>query len=161
MTTTGQVFTVDLEVSPEFAAQIGPDLLERAVRAAFAAAGRACSGELTIAVTGEEQVRRLNRDYRGVDAPTDVLAFGEMRDRDAFVTPPGDVLYLGDVVISYPRAVEQAAEYVHPLDDELVILVIHGVLHLLGYDHETPTDKEDMWRVQERALEELGIRWEA
>jgi len=161
MTSTGQAFTLDLQVSPAFEAQVHLGMLEPAVQAAFSAAGRVCSGELTIVITGEEQVQRLNRDYRGVDAPTDVLAFGEVHDSDAFVRVPGDAPYLGDVVISYPRAVEQAAEYAHPVGDELAILVVHGVLHLLGYDHETPNDKEEMWSVQERALEELGIRWEA
>lgn len=156
--TTGQAFTVDFEVSPEFVAQVRPELLERAVRAAFSAAGRACSGELTVVITDEQQIQALNRDYRGVDAPTDVLAFGEVDEQGVFVTAPDAVPYLGDIVISYPRAAEQAASYAHEVDDELTILVVHGVLHLLGYDHEMPQDKEEMWGVQEEALNALGIQ---
>ncbi len=159
--TTGQAFNVALQVSPQFGAHLRPELLERAVRAAFSAAGRTCSGELTVVITDDKRVQTLNRDYRGVDAPTDVLAFGEVDDRGAFVAAPDAMPYLGDIVISYPRAVEQAAEYAHPVDDELCTLLIHGVLHLLGYDHEIPEDKEEMWRLQERALGELGMHSEA
>jgi probable rRNA maturation factor len=158
---TDQAFAIDLQVSSEFVAQVRPDLVERAVRAAVAVAGRACSGELTIVITDEQQVRALNRDYREVDAPTDVLAFGGADDRGAFVMAPEAAAYLGDVVISYPRAVEQAAEYAHAVGDELSLLVVHGVLHLLGYDHEIAEDKKEMWNLQERALDGLGIRWEA
>jgi probable rRNA maturation factor len=159
--TTGQTFAVDLQASPQFAAQVRPELFERAVRAAFSAAGQVCRGELTVVITDEKQVQALNRDYRGVDAPTNVLAFGEAHEQGAFVAAPDAKPYVGDIVVSYPRAVEQAAEYEHPLDDELTILVVHGALHLLGYDHETAEDSEEMWRLQEHALDALSIHWEA
>ncbi len=159
--TTDQVGTVNLQISPEFVAQVHADLVERAVEAAFAAAGRARSGELTVVITGDDEVQALNRDYRGVDASTDVLAFGVVDDGAVFVTAPDTLPYLGDVVISYPRAVAQAADYAQPVDDELCILVVHGVLHLLGYDHEIPEDAEKMWPVQACALDALGIRWKA
>ena len=159
--TTDQAFTVNLQVSPEFITKVQAGLVECAVEAAFAVARRARSGELTVVITDDDEVQALNRDYRGVDASTDVLAFGEVDDEGVFVTAPDTLPYLGDVVISYPRAVEQAADYAHPVGDELCILVVHGVLHLLGYDHEIPEDAERMWPVQACALDALGIRWKA
>jgi probable rRNA maturation factor len=100
-----------------------------------------------------------------VDAPTDVLAFrfaqgsaiGQANDSAPFVSSPDGASYLGDVVISYPTAVEQAMAYGHSTDQELQVLVIHGVLHLLGYDHEQPKQREEMWRLQSAALAGLGI----
>jgi probable rRNA maturation factor len=67
---------------------------------------------------------------------------------------------LGDIVISYPRAVEQAAEYGHSVLDELLILAVHGALHLLGHDHESAEDKEEMWCAQAEVLAELAIPWQ-
>jgi probable rRNA maturation factor len=116
--------------------------------------------ELTVLFTDDAQIRELNRVYRGVDAVTDVLAFGEAAEAGNFVTPPEAVDYLGDVVVSYPRAVEQAAAYDHPAEEELAVLVVHGVLHLLGYDHEALNDGAEMWRVQSNALARLGIHWQ-
>ena len=105
-------------------------------------AGGAGGGSLAIVVTGDATLRRLNRDFAGVDAPTDVLSFeaGE----------PGE--YLGDVIISAPRARAQAKRGGHPFIDEMRLLVIHGVLHLLGYDHDTPGRKKRMWAAQAKAL---------
>jgi len=158
--TAGEVLAVNVQVSPQFTVPLHSDLCQRAARAALSAAGWPASGELTVVIGGEAQVQALNREYRGVDAPTDVLAFGERQDQTAFVTAPDTVPYLGDIVISYPRAVEQATAYGHGVDVELSILVVHGVLHLLGYDHETTADREEMWRLQAQALEELDIRWD-
>jgi probable rRNA maturation factor len=115
---------------------------------------------LTIVVTDDVHVRRLNRDYRGVDACTDVLAFGDRPEPGAFVSAPEASVYIGDVVISYPRATEQAADYGHAVEEELSVLVVHGVLHLLGYDHETPEDRDEMWRLQGAALGRLGLCWQ-
>ncbi len=105
---------------------------------------------LTVAITGNDEVARLNQDYRGIDAPTDVLSF----PMDGM---PGDTPYLGDLVIAYPYASAQAARLGHGLDDSLGLLVVHGTLHLLGYDHDTPEHRAQMWAAQEGALIELGI----
>lgn len=103
--------------------------------------------EVSIVLTDEDTVHTMNRQYRNVDAPTDVIAF-YTEDPGAtagqFVLPGDGVRRLGDVVISYPQAVEQAAEQGHGVGKELTLLVIHGVLHLLGYDHEVPGDAERM-----------------
>jgi probable rRNA maturation factor len=107
---------------------------------------------LTIVIGNDALLHRLNRQYRQVDSPTDVLSFptGE-------VDPDTDTPYLGDVIISLPRASEQASTYGHSLTDELQLLVVHGILHLLGYDHIQPADKQKMQSAQDSILSQLGV----
>ena len=102
--------------------------------------------ELGLVITSQERVQRLNRDYLGKDRPTDVLAFSMLpeADRSPFVAPPDGVLHLGEVIIAYPQAVIQAEEHGHSLKREIAILIIHGVLHLLGYEDEKPELKRQM-----------------
>ncbi|MAF85536.1 MAG: rRNA maturation RNase YbeY [Dehalococcoidales bacterium] len=111
--------------------------------------------ELGLVITGQERVRQLNRSYRGRDEPTDVLAFSTVEETGAdfppFVTPPDGVLHLGEVIIAYPQAVAQAEEHGHSIKKEIAILIIHGVLHLLGYDHEKPEMEREM-RTKEREI---------
>jgi len=106
--------------------------------------------ELSLIITDDEAVRELNRQFRGVDAPTDVLAFGAGAE-EHFVTAPDSPPYLGDVVISYQRALAQAKELGHAVGEELKLLVIHGILHLLGYDHQEEAAARKM-RERERAI---------
>jgi len=106
--------------------------------------------ELGLVITSQERVQQLNRSYLGRDEPTDVLAFSMLpaeetgTDLPPFVTPPDGVLHLGEVIISYPQAVMQAEEHHHSLKKEIAILIIHGVLHLLGYEHDSPEPKRLM-----------------
>lgn len=154
------VLKVHFRITSALAPGPGRGKLRRAVQAAFESAGRDCCGELTVVITDDVQVKELNRFYRGVDASTDVLAFGAADEVGAFVASPDSAAYWGDIVISYPRAVEQAAAYGHSAEEELSILVVHGVLHLLGYDHERMGDREEMWSTQGTALATLSIRWQ-
>jgi probable rRNA maturation factor len=103
-------------------------------------------------------IRALNAAHRGLDAPTDVLSF-PLHDPGGvhFVIPPGEATNLGDVVISYPRAVAQALEFGHSTDREVGYLVAHGVLHVLGYDHVEPADRQRMRQREEEALRPLGF----
>jgi len=109
--------------------------------------------DLSIVIGNDALLNRLNLKYRQVDAPTDVLSFpsGE-------VDPDTSNLYLGDIVISLPRALEQASAEGHPLVDELQLLVVHGTLHLLGYDHTEMTDKKSMQAAQDNILNQLGLK---
>ena len=107
--------------------------------------------EMGLVIATEERVQQLNKSYRGKDEPTDVLAFSmlpseQMPETDfpPFVKPPNGVLHLGEVIISYPQAVIQAEEHQHPIKREVAILIIHGVLHLLGYEHDRPELKRQM-----------------
>ncbi|MFK7806134.1 MAG: rRNA maturation RNase YbeY [Anaerolineae bacterium] len=106
---------------------------------------------LTVMVTDDEELQRLNRDYRQEDKPTDVLSF-----EDGTVWPDGN-RYLGDIAISLPTAARQAAQAGHALTDEVALLTVHGVLHLLGHDHAESEEKALMWQAQADVLATLGI----
>jgi len=99
-------------------------------------------GEVSVLITDDEMVRRLNREYAGEDTPTDVLAFS-LTEGEEFASPD-DVLRLGEVIISYPTARRQADDAQRPVRDEIEHLLVHGVLHLLGYDHAEPAEEERM-----------------
>ena len=112
--------------------------------------------EMGLVITSQERVQQLNRSYRGKDEPTDVLAFSAREEIDAelpaFVQPPDGVLHLGEVIISYPQAVIQAEEHRHSVKREIAILIIHGVLHLLGYEHDKPELERQMKSREEEVL---------
>jgi probable rRNA maturation factor len=103
---------------------------------------------LAVCLVSERRMRQLNRDFRGIDAPTDVLSFV-----DGAAAAPGDGIHLGDIVVSVPSAVRQARSAGHSLARELRLLILHGYLHLLGYDHET--DDGSMMRLQRRLWRRL------
>ena len=107
--------------------------------------------EVSLSVVGDKEQHALNLEYRGVDRTTDVLSFPLEEGRP---TEPG---LLGDIVISAPQAKRQAEEYGHSLQREMCFLAVHGTLHLLGYDHETPDEDAQMQRLQEDVLGALGI----
>jgi len=125
-------------------------LLEHAARAALD--HQFADGDLTLVLTGEEQLQRLNRDYLGVDAPTDVLSFPASE-----TDPETGRRYLGDILLSIPRADVQARAAGHPLADEARLLVVHGVLHLLGHDHAEADETARMWKAQGEILESLSL----
>lgn len=115
--------------------------------------------ELSITLTTDEEVKKLNEQYRGIAASTDVLSFPmeeEDDGADAFIAPEG-VRMLGDIVVSYPQAVRQAAEYGHSIEREVAFLTVHGILHLLGKDHQTPEKEKEMFGRQDAILESLGL----
>jgi len=108
--------------------------------------------EVTVVVTDDAQVKDLNRQFREMDIATDVLSFpSEEIDIDTGLP------YLGDIIISFPQALQQAARAGHPVEAELQLLAVHGMLHLLGYDHGTEEEKNKMWTKQSRVLEKLGL----
>lgn len=114
------------------------------------------NSEISLALTGQERIHELNRDYRGKDKPTDVLSFSMAEQKVEeepldFITPPDGMVHLGEVIISYPQAVIQSGEHGHSLKKETAILVIHGVLHILGYDHEKPEMAPEM-QTREREI---------
>jgi probable rRNA maturation factor len=146
----GSEAEIDVQVAPEFADLVSEERL-RVVGAAVLHQERV-AGQATLVITGDEGIWELNRDYRGVDAPTDVLAFSAREEAGDFVAAPEASEYLGDVIVSYPRAVAQAREQGHPAEQELNLLIVHGILHLLGYDHAEEEEKAAMWARQEAIL---------
>jgi len=112
----------------------------------------AAPGSLTVVLTDERALRDANRQFAGVDRPTDVLSFG-----DGEQLPDGSGTYFGDVLIAVPLAEQQAARAGCSLADEICLLTVHGVLHLLGFDHAVAPEKDRMWQQQAAALASLGI----
>ncbi len=120
--------------------------------------------EVGIVVTGQERMQELNLVHRGIDETTDVLSFPMVEElEDAvedpemaeFVTPPDGIRHLGEVIISFPQAEKQAAEEGHSVRRETAILVIHGILHLLGYDHGDGVPVADQTKMKAREVEIL------
>ncbi len=108
--------------------------------------------DISIALEDNAHLQELNLQFLGIDAPTDVLSFpAEETDPDT------GHLYLGDIIISLPIALTQSASAGHPLQNELQLLVVHGMLHLLGYDHADPEMKKEMWELQAKLLAELSV----
>lgn len=149
-TRKAQVARIDVQIAPRYQAKVKPSLLRTAAQATLDQQRLKRHVELTIVITGNAQLRALNRVFRKIDAPTDVLSF--VTDE----RPRPDTVYLGDVIISYPKAREQAQAGGHPVEAELQLLAVHGVLHLLGHDHYTRAEKNVMWKAQAAVLKKLG-----
>ncbi|HVG95811.1 MAG TPA: rRNA maturation RNase YbeY [Chloroflexota bacterium] len=111
--------------------------------------------EASLLLADDATLHRLNRDFRGVDRPTDVLSFSQLESAPLLPGRAGTVP-LGDVAVSVERARRQADDYGHPFERELAYLFVHGLLHLLGYDHEAESDRASMRREEETALDAAG-----
>ena len=107
---------------------------------------------LTILITSDKVIQALNHQFREVDSPTDVLAFPA-----GYIDPESGMTYLGDVIISYQRAAHQAEQRDHNVIVEIQLLAIHGILHLLGYDHAEIEEQKRMWSLKSAILEKLNI----
>jgi probable rRNA maturation factor len=142
--------SIDVQIAPAFAPILAEERLRAVAESALHHEGRA--GSLTLVITDDQGIQQLNRDFLGRDAPTDVLAFAAQEEAGPFVSAPEASGYLGDVIVSYPRAVAQAEELGHPVEEELDLLIVHGVLHLLGYDHASASEQAAMWSIQESVL---------
>lgn len=127
-------------------------LLERAATTALEHQSQSLDSELSIILTNDARLHELNLNYLGVDSPTDVLSFPASE-----TDPETGARYIGDILISVPRAQAQASAAGHPLESEVQLLVVHGVLHLLGHDHAEPQEKARMWKAQSEILENLGL----
>jgi len=108
------------------------------------------AAEMGLVITDQEKIQELNLVHLGEDRPTDVLSFPMLPDSEneeepgVFMVPPDGIVHLGEVIISYPQAAIQAEEHGHSVEKEVAVLLIHGVLHLLGYDHAEPDEQRDM-----------------
>ena len=128
------------------------DLLERAARTALEHQSQSLDSDLSIILTDDARLHELNLNYLGVDAPTDVLSFPASE-----TDPETGARYIGDILISVPRAQAQADAAGHALEAEVQLLVVHGVLHLIGHDHVEADDKARMWKAQTEILKQLGL----
>jgi probable rRNA maturation factor len=143
---------ITLEIIEPYRSKVNSPLLEKTAQAVFDHQLAAPETVVTLVVSDDAQLQQLNRQFLGVDAPTDVLSFPA-----GYTDPDSGAPYLGDVLISYPRAETQAAAAGHPVENELQLLVVHGLLHLLGHDHLEEDDKAGMWAAQAEILDRLGV----
>ena len=163
-------FDVGVQVLEDYDGLVSGPWLTKVAEDVLAAESPRPEAKLSIVLAGDEVVRSLNKQHRGLDENTDVLSFsfshqGEYygkrepasaeTDEVAFVLPPGEDDYLGEVIISYPQAQRQAAKAGHPVEKELAVLLTHGILHLLGHDHAEPGEEAAMKRVEANLLPQV------
>ena len=148
--------TIDIDIAEDYLALVSAERLEAAALATLAY--EAAVGDITLVITNDDEIADLNQRFLGHEGPTDVLSFpaGAAED-DGFALPPGFAPYLGDIVIAYPYAARQAQERGMAIADDLNLLVVHGVLHLLGYDHAEAADEAAMWAQQDAILAALRL----
>lgn len=147
-------FTIDIQNEHDYA--IDSARLQHAAMTVLSQHDVDANSSISVVINTNDAVQALNQQFRGVDAPTDVLSF------PAEPLPPDlqaddSEAYLGDLVIAYAYAKAQAEREGHPLADSFALLVVHGTLHLLGYDHDTPDNRAEMWAAQAQALRALNI----
>ncbi len=129
--------------------------LVRGAEAVLRSYAQSTNSDLTITIEQDERLRELNYQFLGINEPTDVLSFPSGEEDPDVETRR---VYLGDIIISYPRAFEQASASGHPITSEIMLLVVHGTLHLLGYDHGDAESKQRMWSAQMDVLKILGVQ---
>lgn len=163
---------VDIGIQEPFKAQVSSPWLRKAASSALEVALRSETGgscRLSVVITDDDTLRRLNREYRGLDEVTDVLSFSSSHnghwegdgepprngDDVAFVLPVDEPRHLGEVVISYPQVVRQAGKGPSAVEKELGLMVAHGVLHLLGFDHGEPPEEAEMQSMERKILSSI------
>jgi probable rRNA maturation factor len=139
-----------IHIQPRRQKRVDRDLIEAAARAALE--HESAQGDVTILLTDDARLHKLNREYLGIDSPTDVLSFPASES-----DPETGARYLGDIILSVPRAEKQARIAGHALEAEVQLLIVHGTLHLLGYDHAEAQEKARMWNAQAEVLKRLGL----
>ncbi len=143
-------WNLDITIDELFEDRVSEEWLRRVVGRVMTAEKVDYPAELSLLITGDDTMRKLNRKYRGIDRTTDVLSFAFQEESD-FPALPGGAVQLGEVIISFPQASRQSEDHGHSLNFEMAVLTIHGVLHLLGYNHEN--DKEEqMMRTREAEI---------
>lgn len=162
--------SIDVHVFEQFEQYVTPETLELIAGHALVQVPERSAHGLDVVIADDETVRELNKLHRGLDENTDVLSFsfdhqGEyygdeapaswQRDEVEFVMPPGERQGLGEVIISYPQVARQAEQAGRPVEQELAHMLIHGILHLLGYDHMEPEDEAAMKDLESRALAQV------
>lgn len=143
--------TIYNETDLEFVYQ---DIIEKVINKALEIEGLK-KASCSIIIVDNSYIHKLNKEYRGIDRVTDVISFALEDDKSMII--PDEIRLLGDIYISIDKAKEQAEEYGHSLERELCFLSVHGLYHLLGYDHETEEEAEVMFKKQEEVLMKYGI----
>jgi probable rRNA maturation factor len=150
---------INIDIKPPYRNRLTQKWLLEVVETALSTQKIDRPVELSLIITGDEEVHKLNREYRGIDATTDVISFAlneNVADTE-FVTPPDRISRLGEVIISYPQAIRQAKENKQTIKAELAWLVVHGLLHLLGYDHQDYKAEATMRKREDKILREIDL----
>ncbi len=151
---------LSIQIDELFTSAVSESWVERAVELTLDAAGINSPVELSLVIIDDSAVHVLNRDYRGIDKTTDVIAFALTERADGydedFVMPPDDIQHLGEVIISFPQANRQAEEHKHTIRRELTLLIAHGILHLLGYDHDNDNAEKEMKSLENIVLDSIN-----
>lgn len=142
---------IHIQIPEDHKTEIDDSLVHQAAQLAIESQ-RKEKVEMSVVFVDDESMRNLNATYRGFDEPTDVLSFSANE-----TDPESGIVYVGDVVISLDTALRQADKYGHLLIEEIQLLVVHGVLHLFGYDHSSEEEKSEMWAHQSGILTSLGL----
>ncbi len=134
------------------------ELINRAIIKTAENEGITCPLEVSVSVVDNEEIQSLNRQYRNIDSVTDVLSFPLLEPEELETELKQNLLLpIGDIILCYPRALEQAEEYGHSIEREVAFLTIHSTLHLLGYDHLNNHDEEIMINKQKETLKKMGL----
>jgi len=141
---------INIIIRPPFDKIIAKDRLEYVAQAVLAETGQTKKGDISLIITDDTEIQQLNKSFRGIDRPTDVLSFN-----NEYIDLDTGIPYLGEIIISYPTAKTQAIQLGNLVSHELELLLIHGYLHLLGYDHANELDKKAMWQLQKKLLAHL------
>ncbi len=162
----------DVHIFEEFSESVSPEWIDAVVTSVLSIEPEWSSERVSVVIADDESVADLNHTHRGLDETTDVLSFsnrhsgqyyGEDDERQTttsdmeFVLPPGHDTGLGEVIVSYPQVSRQARQAGHTVQKELAVMLAHGILHLLGYDHERQDQAAEMFSLQDRAIAALSI----
>jgi len=150
---------ITIEIDEVFVTKVNPAPITEALRHTIRRFNKSIilASGLNIIITDETTVQQLNQQYRGINTPTDVLSFENNLDPDFPVMDPVANNHLGDIIIAYPVAETQAISRGHTPLDELILLAVHGTLHLLGFDHDTSKNKEEMWAAQQQIMADMNL----
>jgi probable rRNA maturation factor len=144
---------ITIVINEDFVGLVDPKILEDTATKVLNHQKMDEEVDLSIVVEDNAHLKELNLQFLGIDAPTDVLSFPVEE-----IDPDTGHSYLGDIIISLPMASDQAAAAGHPIQNEMQLLVVHGLLHLLGFDHATSELKKEMWQLQAELLENLSVK---
>lgn len=150
---------IEVQINEAFIAKVNPGPIRETLRQAIQHFNKSMipASSLSIIITDDTTVQQLNHLYRGINSPTDVLSFEYNLDPDFPIADPMASNHLGDIIIAYPVAEAQAISKGHTVLDEILLLAVHGTLHLLGFDHDTPDNKKKMWTAQQQVMSGLGL----
>ena len=141
---------INLQIQDDYKSELNNSAILKAANAVISHLKVSTSDIVTIVICNDDMIQDLNKSFLNNDKVTDVLSFTSNE-----IDPETGNNYLGDIIISFPTANAQALKHAHSVIDEIQLLIIHGFLHLLGYDHGTPEEKNDMWIMQQTILSNI------